>query len=121
MNIWIWDIARQALTRLTDTPLFDGVPLWSRDGRLVIFASGRNGPQSLFTQAADGSAPAQELFKVSTLAHPMSLTGDGLHLLYDYQNEAHNSDIMMIPLQGTITPDPPVLDSEYEEPDDPKA
>jgi hypothetical protein len=24
-------------------------------------------------------------------------------------------------LQGNVTPDPPVLDSEYEEPDDPKA
>jgi hypothetical protein len=24
-------------------------------------------------------------------------------------------------MQGTITPDPPVLDSEYEEPDNPKA
>jgi Tol biopolymer transport system component len=109
VNIWIWDIARQALTRLTDTPFFDGVPLWSRDGRRIIFASGRDGPQSLFTQAADGSAPAQALFKVATLAHPMSLTRDGLHLLYDYRNEnagVTDSDIMMIPLQGTIAASP---------------
>jgi len=109
VSIWIWEIARQTLTRLTDTPFFDGVPLWSRDGRRIIFASGRDGPQSLFTQAADGSAPAQELFKVATLAHPMSLTRDGLHLLYDYRNEnagVPDSDIMMIPLQGTIAPSP---------------
>jgi len=106
VNIWIWDIARQTLTRLTDTPTFDGVPLWSRDGRVIIFASGRNGAQSLFTQPADGSAPARELFRVATLAHPMSLTRDGSHLLYDVQNGTLNSDIMMIPLQGTITPSP---------------
>jgi serine/threonine-protein kinase len=106
VNIWIWDIARQTLTRLTDTPSFDGVPLWSRDGRVIIFASGRNGPQGLFTQPADGSAPARELFKAGTMSHPMSLTLDGLHLLYEYRNEAPNSDIMMIPLQGAITPSP---------------
>ena len=109
MSIWIWDIARQTLTRLTDTPLFDGVPAWSHDGRRIIFASGRNGPQSIFTQAADGSAPARELFRAAKLAQPTSLTPDGLHLLYVYRNDTGglpNSDIMMVPLQGTIASSP---------------
>jgi serine/threonine-protein kinase len=117
VNIWIWEIARQTLTRLTDTPLFDGVPLWSRDGRRIIFASGRNGPQRIFTQAADGSAPAQELFHAAKLAQPSSLTPDGLHLLYLYRSDTGgvpNADIMMIPLQGTITSSPVLASTANE-------
>jgi Tol biopolymer transport system component len=117
VNIWIWDIARQTLTRLTDTPLFDGVPLWSHDGRRIIFASGRNGPQRIFTQPADGSAAAQELFPAARLAQPSSLTPDGLHLLYVYRSDTGgqpNSDILMVPLQGTIASSP-VLTSTADE------
>jgi hypothetical protein len=117
VNIWIWEIARQALTRLTDTRLFDGVPLWSHDGRRIIFASGRNGPQRIFTQAADGSAPAQELFQAAKLAQPSSLTPDGLHLLYLYRSDTGgvpNADIMMIPLQGTITSSPVLASTANE-------
>jgi eukaryotic-like serine/threonine-protein kinase len=116
VSIWIWEIARQALTRLTDTPLFDGVPLWSHDGRRIIFASGRNGPQRIFTEAADGSAPAQELFPATTPANPSSITPDG-HLLYVNRNDARgqpNADIMMVPLQGTIAPSPVLATKAYE-------
>jgi serine/threonine-protein kinase len=115
VSIWIWEIARQTLTRLTDTPLFDGMPLWSHDGRRIIFASGRNGTQQIFTQAADGSTPAQQLFADEKLAQPSSLTPDGSHLLY--RSDARgvpNSDIMMVPLQGTIAPSP-VLTSPANE------
>jgi eukaryotic-like serine/threonine-protein kinase len=117
VSIWIWDIARQTLTRLTDTPLFDGVPLWSPDGRRIIFASGRNGPQRIFTQAADGSAPAQELFASEKLAQPNSLTPDGLRLLYLYRGNSGglpNSDIMMVPLQGTIASSPVLASAANE-------
>jgi hypothetical protein len=117
VSIWIWEIARQTLTRLTDTPLFDGVPLWSHDGRRIIFASGRNGPQRVFTQAADGSAPAQELFAAATLAQPNSLTPDGLHLLYLYRSDTGglpNSDIMMVPLHGAITSSPVLASAANE-------
>jgi Tol biopolymer transport system component/tRNA A-37 threonylcarbamoyl transferase component Bud32 len=117
VSIWIWDIARQTLTRLTDTPLFDGVPLWSHDGRRIIFASGRNGPQRIFTQAADGSTPAQQLFAAEKLAQPNSLTPDGLHLLYLYRSDTGgmpNSDIMMVPLQGTIASSPVLASTANE-------
>jgi serine/threonine-protein kinase len=39
------------------------------------------------------------------MAQPMSLTPDGLRLLYFYRNET-DSDVMMVPLQGTIAASP---------------
>jgi serine/threonine-protein kinase len=105
-DIVIWDIARQTLSQLTDTSSFDGLPVWSRDGRRIFFASGRNGTLNVFSQAADGSAPAQELFKSATVAQPNSITPDGMHLLYRNETATSSSDIMMVSLQGTITPSP---------------
>jgi serine/threonine-protein kinase len=104
-NIWIWNIARETLTRLTDTASNEVAPLWSRDSQRIIFVSGRDSRPSLLMRPADGSAPAQELFRVSTRS--TSLTPNGSSLLYDHQNQTAGGssfDVMMIPLQGTIAP-----------------
>ena len=35
-DIWIWDLAREMLTRLTDRPAWDLDPVWTPDGQSVI-------------------------------------------------------------------------------------
>jgi Tol biopolymer transport system component len=47
-DIWIADLARQTLTRLTDAPAQDIYPVWTPDGRRIIFASARAGNFNLF-------------------------------------------------------------------------
>ena len=42
-DIWIWDFAREKLTRFTFDPGTDQYPLWSPDSRRLIFASTRVG------------------------------------------------------------------------------
>ena len=42
-DVWLWDMARKTLTRLTFDRGFDGDPVWSHDGRRVIFSSQRDG------------------------------------------------------------------------------
>jgi serine/threonine-protein kinase len=57
-NVWVYDLARDAPTRLT----FAGdnnQPIWSPDGRRVIFSSGT--PRNLFWTAADGSGSLEPL------------------------------------------------------------
>ena len=49
-DIWIWDLVRQTLTRLTLDPKNDRVPVWTPDGRRVAFASDRDGSFNLYWQ-----------------------------------------------------------------------
>ena len=42
-DIWIWDLERETLTRLTFSPRSDISPVWSPDGRTVFFASATGG------------------------------------------------------------------------------
>jgi len=47
-DIWIWDLGRRTLTRLTFDPGVDAWPIWTPDGRRIVFASTRTGVQNLF-------------------------------------------------------------------------
>ena len=42
-NIWIWDFAREILTRLTFDPRYAVYPTWAPDGQRVVFGAKREG------------------------------------------------------------------------------
>jgi eukaryotic-like serine/threonine-protein kinase len=60
-DIWIFDAIRKIPTRLTFDKGLDQFPLWSPDGKQIIFASNREGPWSLFRKAADGTGEIEKL------------------------------------------------------------
>ncbi len=83
-DVWISDLARGTLTRLTTGPGYDGSPLWSPDGQRVAFASNRNGAMEVLWQAADGSGDPETLvtFEPSvTNVVPGDWSPDGSQLL----------------------------------------
>ena len=53
-DIWVWDLGRETLTRVTTDAGVDHAPLWMPDGQRLIFTRG-NTTGALFWQAADGS------------------------------------------------------------------
>ena len=54
-DIWIWDFARETLTRLTTDPSNDFAPIWTRDGRRIVFSSTRVSPRPLYDISPDGT------------------------------------------------------------------
>ena len=42
-DVWVYDLARETLTRLTFDAAQDSFPLWTPDGSRVVFQSGREG------------------------------------------------------------------------------
>ncbi len=82
-DIWIWDFARETLTRLTFDPGGDYYPTWTPDGLQVAFASSREGPNfNVFWKAADGTGPVERLTESASLLMPQTFSPDGTQLVF---------------------------------------
>jgi len=67
-NIWIHELAQGlATTRLTFDPSFDGDPIWSPDGKQILFFSNRRGGFRLYLKNADGSGYEEEVADLGTV------------------------------------------------------
>ena len=92
-QIWLYDLSRDTLTRLTFEGGVNVDPLWTPDGRKIVF----KGNQSrLFWQAADGSGPAEEVTKSELTSNnvPGSFSPDGQVLAF-----MGNFDLYTLPLK----------------------
>jgi serine/threonine-protein kinase len=76
-EIWVWDLARHTLARLTFDPAADVSPVWTPDGRRIVFASTRSGVFNLYARAADGAGTDVRLTVGTTPLVPTSVTPDG--------------------------------------------
>jgi serine/threonine-protein kinase len=83
-DVWIWSIDRGALTRLTSSPTLDFGPVWTPDGRRVIWSSTRDTSNpALYSQAADGTGAAERIGSDGGAAvFAGAVTPDGQHLLF---------------------------------------
>jgi serine/threonine protein kinase/Tol biopolymer transport system component len=99
-DIWTWDLARRALTRVTFDPGLDVQPVWTTDGRRIIFASGRRGPFHLFWHAADGTGSDELLTEGANHEFANSVTPDGAHVIGYDVNQKGASAIVRFPLSG---------------------
>jgi serine/threonine-protein kinase len=79
-DIWIWNLERATLARLTDGPTEDMTPIWSPDSRRVFFASNRTGNFDVYSQAADGSGEARVELASPVMHAPNSFAPDGTRL-----------------------------------------
>ena len=76
-DIWLWDLARQTLSRRTFDPAADFFPVWTPDGRRLVYNSARGSGPTLFWQPADGTGAAEALGN----GFPSGMTPDGTRVL----------------------------------------
>ena len=84
-DIWVWDLARETLTRLTFDPSLDRFPVWTPDSKRIIFASDRAGAANLYWQAADNTGTVERLTQSSNVQWPYSISPDGTRLVFEEQ------------------------------------
>jgi serine/threonine-protein kinase len=97
-DMWIWDTTRQTLTFLNLDPGQDISPLWSPDGKRIIWTSSRGGSfPNLFSQAADGSGTPERLTTNPAVQLPTSITPDGATVLL-FSSISGNADIFRVPI-----------------------
>jgi eukaryotic-like serine/threonine-protein kinase len=104
LDIWIWDLVRETLTRLTFDPGEDEFPLWSPDGNRVAFSSSRAGGSTfktgLFWVAADGTGAVERLAVGARQTFPEAFTPDGSQVIVDGSGPEGNDDIGLVSLKA---------------------
>jgi Tol biopolymer transport system component len=85
-NIWVHEPARLATGRLTFDPSQNTTPIWSPNGRQILFSSNRKPSFRLFAKSADGSGPEEEVADLRN-GWGWDWSYDGKHVLVAQGNE----------------------------------
>ena len=90
-DIWVFEWARDSLTRLTSDAADDTKPVWTPDGRRIVFASARadKATPNLYWQRADGTGDAQRLTESKNPQQPGSWHPSGKFLAFEETRPAN--------------------------------
>jgi serine/threonine-protein kinase len=102
-DIWVYEISRGALTRLTFEEGRESAPLWTPDGARITFSSDRSGRNSIYWIPADGSGTAKRL-STREGAYPASWSPDGQVLAIAQINDTDQWEIWTLRPEGEAQP-----------------
>jgi Tol biopolymer transport system component len=87
--VWVHEPARGATGRLTFDQSLNTTPIWSPDGRQILFSSNRKLGYRLFDKNADGSGPDEEVayLGASLYVNPWDWSRDSKYVLVRKGNE----------------------------------
>jgi Tol biopolymer transport system component len=97
-EVWVYDWMRDTPTRLTFGDSLNVGPIWTPNGRRIVFASGRAG--GLYWQRADGTGDAQRLTESTASQTPGSWHPNGKVLAFTEMNQQTGNDIKILTVEG---------------------
>jgi len=98
-DIWLMDM-RGAMSRFTSDLALDFNPIWSIDGRQILFQSGNS---SIHLRSVNGGAADQTLLQRPEMTYPSDVSPDGHVVLYTRATGAP-PDLWYMSLVGDPTP-----------------
>jgi Tol biopolymer transport system component len=102
-DIYVWDIARKNLNKLTLDVTRELMPIWTPDSKRIIYWSTHEvDPQGgIYWRAADGSGKVEKLCSASDRQlFPWSISRDGKSLLTQELVTFENADIGMLNMES---------------------
>ena len=118
IDVWTYDLIRNVSTRLTFSKDPDIVPIFTKDGKNVIYtASTSGGINNSYIKNSDGSGEAKLLYKFKSPSAALDVSPDGNYIAYMSLNSTGNSsawDILLLNRKdgGKIVP---LLTKNYNE------
>jgi len=103
-DIWIYDVQRSTVDRLTATADTSSTLVWTPDGKKIVFTSGRDGGHRIFWKNADGTGEAEPLTSGEHDDHPYAVSPDGSVLAFSRLTSDTAQDIWVLPLEGDGEP-----------------
>ncbi len=113
-DIWVYDLTGKPPLRLTLDPRDDTSPVWSTDGRTLLFTSDRDGTRNLYTRDAAAQRPEVRVFASDVSKSVNAWSPDGRIVIYDTgergsvdaRGRATQSDLEMVTLDGASRTQP---------------
>ena len=99
-NIWVYDLRRDVLSRVTRDEKMESNPVWLPNGRELVFCSDVDDSPSLYRVSADGSGDARQLTTGDSPEWPLAATNDGKSILVDQWNRGRAVDIVIMDAAG---------------------
>jgi Tol biopolymer transport system component len=103
-DIWVKDLERDTVSRLTNLPGRNNFPVWTPDGRNIVFESWDWAGSGIYWIRADGVGEAQRLTEadLKTFQSPHSFSPGGKRLAYSYSRESSGfrAEIWTAPMEG---------------------
>ncbi len=99
-DVWVIEPSG-ADTRITYAPERDNsMPIWSPDGRYLVFNAQRDGKWGLYRSLSDRGNAEELLYESDTLVFPMSWSPDGLRIVFGSMSAETNGDIRVLSLES---------------------
>ncbi len=98
-DVWIGDLARGSLTRLTSAGR-NTEPVWSPEGERVACAHSGDGPFAIVRRRADGGGEPEALATGDEPVYPMDFSADGRLLAFGRMSAGGGEDIWITDLTG---------------------
>jgi len=114
-DIWVGDLQRGTMTRLTFDADEDETPVWSPDGKWIAYSSSKPGqPRTVFRKAADGSGVEETVWTSAEHSHVEDWSRDGRTILVSVDAGGTHNDIWAVPLDGA-TKARPLIQTKFAE------
>jgi len=81
-DIWVHNIADGSKKALFTVKGNDNFPLWSADGKDIVFTSSRNGNYDLYRKHLGTDEPEQRILALESAEYPRAVFPDGKSLIY---------------------------------------
>jgi len=103
-DIWIYDVQRRIRTRFTFAGGNNWYPLWSLDGKHLVYTAERGGPPNLFWKPTDGTGEEERLATGLMTQFATGWSPDGKFLVYHQPNDEGDADVWILPIEGDRKP-----------------
>jgi eukaryotic-like serine/threonine-protein kinase len=114
-DVWIHDVARRTTTRVTFGGAQNGPAVWSRDDRVLFFASNRSGRLQIFRRSSDLAGAEEQVLRSTGEDTPLDVSPDGRFLLFSRAAVTSADDLWALPLDTPSAQPIPLLDSRARE------
>ena len=113
-DLWIRDLVRGVTSRFTFDTAQSLAPVWSPDGRTILYTSRMKGPGDLWTKDVSGTREPEPLLASPEAKFASDWSRDGKYVLYTYQAKTTGFDIWALPMTGEKKPFP-VAQTKFDE------